>query len=496
MNTSESPPEQKTKQVTPIVILSVPFDIVTTAQTLALVGQMIESRRPHYLIMADVDFAVRAMRDVEVRRILLEAHLILSDGMPLVWASRWLGNPLPERIAAPDLVPAMLRSAEEKGWRVFFLGSREETLARATEKLRAQHPRLQIAGHLCPPVPLSPDVDHAAICRAIRDAKPDILLVAFGSPDQEQWVNTRYRATGVPVSVGVGDAMDFVAGVAPRAPMWMQRAGLEWLFRLMREPRRLCGRYLLDLWVFAWAILGQWWRLQVRRRRVAKYRRLMVVAEKTESGFEMVKIPPRFDAAVVREHEWLWKCFAAGPVHLLFDMTHVQFIDSTGIGLLIRLHKMLSAANCRFVLVSLSRIAQESLERVRVPDLLTIVPTLDAAKDVVAGRPGGVQAAATLDLSSAPAPLMWHGEIVATNVEAVQHLSESYLESCAAEMKRCVIDLTGVSFISSAGVGLMGRLKKLGRLRGVEVSFINPQPNVLKVIQTFRLDKLLFGEST
>ena len=83
---------------------------------------------------------------------------------------------------------------------------------------------------------------------------------------------------------------------------------------------------------------------------------------------------------------------------------------------------------------------------------------------------------------------------MATNVEAVQHLSESYLESCAAEMKHCVIDLAGLSFISSAGVGLMGRLKKLGRLRGVEVSFINPQPNVLKVIQTFRLDKLLFGE--
>ncbi|MBI5684409.1 MAG: WecB/TagA/CpsF family glycosyltransferase [Verrucomicrobia bacterium] len=495
MSTTESPPEHKIKQATPIVILSVPFDMVTTSQTLALVEQMIASRRPHYLIMADVDFAVRAMRDVEVRRILLEAHLILSDGMPLVWASRWLGNPLPERIAAPDLVPTLLRAAEEKGWRVFFLGAKDETLVRAKEKLHAQHPRLQIAGHLSPPaVPLQ-EMDHAGICRAIRDAKPDILLVAFGSPAQEKWVNTRYRAAGVPVSIGVGDAMDFVAGVSPRAPMWMQQAGLEWLFRVIREPQRLFRRYLLDLWVFGWGILGQWWRLQVRRRRVAKYRRLMVVAEKTESGFEMVRIPPRFDAAVVRENEWLWKCFATAPVHLLFDMTHVQFIDSTGIGLLIRLHKTLTASNCRFVLVSPSTIAQQSLERVRVPDLLAIVPSLAAAKDIIAGRPGGVQAAATLDLSSTPKPLMWHGEIVASNVQAVQHLSESYLESCASEMKPCVIDLAGVSFVSSAGVGLMGRLKKLGRLRGVEVAFINPQPNVLKVIQTFRLDKLLFGEN-
>jgi len=241
-------------------------------------------------------------------------------------------------------------------------------------------------------------------------------------------------------------------------------------------------------------VMGQWWRMLLRRRRVAKYRRLMVVSEKTESGFEMVKIPPRFDAAVVREHEWLWKCFTAAPAHLLFDMTHVQFIDSTGIGLLIRLHKMLAASNCQFVLVSPSLIAQQSLQRVHVPDLLTIVSSFDAGRDIVAGRPGGVQAAAKLDLSSAPTPLMWEGEIVASNVEAVQHLSESYLESCAAEMKHCVIDMTGVNFISSAGVGLMGRLKKLGRLRSVEVAFINPQPNVLKVIQTFRLEKMMFGK--
>jgi anti-anti-sigma factor len=220
----------------------------------------------------------------------------------------------------------------------------------------------------------------------------------------------------------------------------------------------------------------------------------MVVTEKTESGFEMVTIPPRFDAAVVREHEWLWKCFAAAPTHLLFDMRHVQFIDSTGIGLLVRLHKTLATSNCRFVLVSLSPITQQSLDRVRAPDLLTIAPSLDEARDLVAGRPGVLQAAASLDLSAAPQPLMWQGEILATNVEAVQHLSESYLESCAVGMKRCVIDLSGLTFISSAGVGLMGRLKKLGRLRGVEVAFINPQPNVLKVIETFRLEKLLFGE--
>ena len=461
---------------------------------MALIGQMIASRRPHYLVMADVDFTVRALKDVDVRRILIEAHLILCDGMPLVWASRWLGNALPERIASPDLVPALLRVAEEKGWRVFFLGSREETMLRLRKKLSLQHPRLQIAGHLSAPAATLSDMDHAGICRTIREAKPDILLVGFGSPEQEKWINNRYRAAGAPVSIGVGDTLDVLAGTVPRAPIWMQHAGLERVFRVMREPRRLLGRLVADLWCFGWGLWAQWWRMQLRRRRVSKYRRLMVVTEKNESGFEVVKISPRFDAAVVREYEWLWKCFAAAPAHLLFDMAHVQFIDSTGIGLLIRLHKTLATSSCRFVLVSPTAIAQQSLERVHLPGLLAIVSSLNEAREIVAGRPGVAQAAATLDLSAAPKPLAWQGEIVAVNIEAVQHLSESYLESCAAEMKRCVIDLSGVGFISSAGVGLMGRLKKLGRLRGVEVVFNNPQPNVLKVIRTFRLDKYLFGE--
>ncbi|MFA5192316.1 MAG: WecB/TagA/CpsF family glycosyltransferase [Verrucomicrobiia bacterium] len=494
MSDTETPREIKIKQTTPIFILSVPFDMVTMPQTVGLIEQMVASRQPHYLILADVDFALRARKDVEVRHVLLEARLILCAGMPLVWASHWMGNPLPERIASADLVPALLQVAEERGWRVFFLGSKEETILQALERIRERHPRLQIAGHLSPrTIPLE-KADCTTVCRTIRDAKTDILLTAFESPDQEKWLHLHYRATGAPVSIGIGEAMNFIAGVIQRAPMWMQQAGLEWVLRVKREPGRLLWRYVADQWAFWWGVLGLWWRMRLHRRRVARYRRLMVVAEKTESGFEVVKIPPRLDAVVVREHEWLWKCFTAAPAHLLFDMTYVQFIDSTGIGLLIRIHKMLTASNCRFVLVSPTSIVQEMLDRVHVPDLLTVVSSLDAGRDIVAGQAGGVQAAATLDLSLEPKPLVWQGEIVAMNVEAVRHLSESYLESCPPETKRCVIDMAGVNFISSAGVGLMGRIKKLGHLRGVEVTFINPQPKVLKVLQTFRLDKLFFGE--
>ncbi len=293
MSDTHPPSQRKLKPGTPVVLFGVPFDVVTISQTIAFVGQMIASKRPHQLVMADVGFVVRALKDVEVHRILIEAHLILCDGMPLLLASQRLGNPLPELVAGFDLVPALLSAAEKNGWRVFFLGGKEEIVRRALDNLRAQHPRLTVAGHLSPPSAPLAEMDNAGICRAIREAKPDILLISLGCPKQEMWLNMHCRALGVPVSIGIGHTIDFLAGAIPRAPMWLQRFGLERAFWLMREPRRLFWRYMTDLWFFTWHFVVQWWEFHVHRRRVARYRRLTVVAEKTESGFELVMLPPR-----------------------------------------------------------------------------------------------------------------------------------------------------------------------------------------------------------
>ncbi len=495
MSDTHPPAQRILKPGTPVVLFGVPFDVVTIQQTIAFVGQMIATQRPHHLVLADVGFVMRALKDPEVHRILMDAHLILCDGMPLFLASQRLGSPLPELVAGFDLVPALLRTAEQKGWRVFFLGGQDEVVRRALETVRARHPRLAVAGHLSPPRGPLEQMDHAAISQNIREARPDILLVALGSPKQEMWIHEHARTLGVPVSMGIGHTIDYIAGAVPRAPEWMRRAGLERAFWMVREPRRLFWRYMTDLFFFTGHFLIQWMQFHLHRRRVARYRRLTVVAEKTESGFELVMLPPRFDAAVVREHEWLWKCLLAAPSHLVFDMKHVQFIDSTGVGLLVRLHKSLVASNCQFVLASLSPVALQSLERLHMQELLTIVADFNEAKKIISERTGVTRAAVALDLSAVPQPLAWHGEITAVNLDAVKNLSESYLESCAAEMKRVVIDLSDVAFISSAGIGLMGRLKKQGRLRGVEVAFVNPQSPVQKVIRTFRLERYLLDET-
>src|SRR5882672_10793955 len=135
----------------PIAILGVPFDNVTTRETVDLIQRMVSSRQPHYLVTANVDFLVQAQEDVELRRIMFDAHLVLCDGTPLVWASRLLGNPLPERVAGADLVPLLIRVAAQRGYRLFFLGATPESAQAAVDNLKRQYEGLIIAGHYSPP---------------------------------------------------------------------------------------------------------------------------------------------------------------------------------------------------------------------------------------------------------------------------------------------------------------------------------------------------------
>ena len=243
----------------PITVLGLPFDNLTLADSLDRIETMIASGRPHYVATANVDFVVRAGRDLHFRRALLGADMILCDGTPLVWASRLLGAPLRERVAGSDLVPPLLKLAAEKNYRVFFLGTTPEINTRAVANVRKQFPGIVVEGYSPPFRPL-PEMDHEDVARRVQSARPHILLVAFGSPKAEQWMEAQHERLGVPVIVGVGATVDFLAGHVKRAPLWMRRSGLEWIFRLLQEPRRLFRRYVTDLWHFGFAFSRAWWR--------------------------------------------------------------------------------------------------------------------------------------------------------------------------------------------------------------------------------------------
>nr|WP_303652929.1 WecB/TagA/CpsF family glycosyltransferase [Paludisphaera mucosa] len=171
------------------------------------------------------------------------AAFVLADGAPIVRAARGRPRPLPERVAGSDLIFHLCDLAARKGRRMFFLGAPEGVADEAAAKLTARYSGLQVVGTECPPFRKLSDEEHEALLSRIRAARPDILFVAFGQPKGERWISENLTRLGVPVAVQVGASLEFAAGRFARAPRWMQKTGLEWLFRLLQEPRRLATRY-------------------------------------------------------------------------------------------------------------------------------------------------------------------------------------------------------------------------------------------------------------
>lgn len=200
-----------------VVLLGLPFHDVTMDETMAIIDDMVRARVPRYIATANLDFAAMCSDDVEMQRLLLDAHLVVCDGAPLVWASRWLDAPLRERVAGSDITVRLAGHAAQRGYRLFFLGADETVLNEAKTRLEARHPGLQVCGVYAPPYARLHDLNNEEIVATVRAAKPDILLVALGSPKQEKWIHMHYREAGAPCTIGVGASFDFVAGKFTRA---------------------------------------------------------------------------------------------------------------------------------------------------------------------------------------------------------------------------------------------------------------------------------------
>lgn len=235
-----------------VEILGVAVDNVTPDSVLDRISGFVEVGTPHHVVTVNPEFVMAAQEDPEFGGVLRAAHLALPDGIGLVWASRLLARPLQARVTGVDTVFELAGAAATRGWRLFLLGAAEGIAERASQALRERHPSLQVVGTLAG----SPSSDdEELISRAIRAARPHVLLVAFGAPIQDLWIAQNLDRLGVPVAMGVGGSFDFIAGLAPRAPGWMQRLGVEWLYRLIKEPWR--WRRMLALPRFASRVLLQ-----------------------------------------------------------------------------------------------------------------------------------------------------------------------------------------------------------------------------------------------
>jgi len=232
-------------------ILGVRVHDVTMEEALRIVAGFLAKGGAHQICTVNPEFVMHARRDPAFFRVLEEADLNVPDGVGLLWAGRILRQPLRERVPGVELMEALAVRAAERGWRVFLLGAAEGVADRAAAVLQARYPGLIVAGTFAGS-PRPEDAPH--ILERLRKARPDLLFVAYGAPQQDLWIARYQPELGIPVAMGVGGAFDFIAGVVPRAPRWMREIGLEWLYRLIRQPWR--WRRMLALPRFVLAVLA------------------------------------------------------------------------------------------------------------------------------------------------------------------------------------------------------------------------------------------------
>ncbi|WP_229215802.1 WecB/TagA/CpsF family glycosyltransferase [Duganella sp. CY15W] len=240
-----------------ITMMGCAMDNLTMEETLQRVEGFIASGQPHQHVVVNVDKLVKAQHDPELRRIINECALINVDGMPVVWASRLLGKPIKERVAGVDLFESLMGRAAQRQWRVYLLGAREEVVAGVKQVYERRYPGLVVAGYRNGY--WKPE-EEAGVVDAISAARADLLFVAISSPKKEHFLGRYQEQMKIPFAMGVGGTFDVAVGRVQRAPLWMQRNGLEWFYRFLQEPRRMFRRYFIEDMAFIGLFLKEWLR--------------------------------------------------------------------------------------------------------------------------------------------------------------------------------------------------------------------------------------------
>ncbi|WP_238884644.1 WecB/TagA/CpsF family glycosyltransferase [Clostridium sp. YIM B02551] len=235
-----------------VTIMGFNVDPLTMDESLEVVQHYISNRIPCQHTGINSDKVVLAKNDKRLTKIINNSQIINADGMSLVWAAKFLRIKLPERVAGIDQMERIIAMSEEKGYRVYFFGAKEEVVKATVDVYKKKYPKLIIAGYRNG---YFKDDENDEIINEMKKSKADVLFVGFTSPKKEFWLEENMSRTGIPFCMGVGGSFDVISGKLKRAPLFMQKVGLEWLFRLVQEPKRLWKRYLIGNIIFIYYVI-------------------------------------------------------------------------------------------------------------------------------------------------------------------------------------------------------------------------------------------------
>jgi len=237
-----------------INILNCPIDKISMNETLNIIDTSIQNRVNLHHVVVNAAKMVHMQKDKELSSSVVNSDIINADGQAVVWASKFLGQPLPERVSGIDLMQNLVKLAYEKKYKVFFFGAKEEVVKGVVDKYTDMYSRDITAGYRNG---YFDKRDELSIAQQISESKADILFVAISSPTKEVFLNTYKDVIDIPFIMGVGGSFDVIAGKVTRAPLWMQKYGLEWFYRLLQEPRRMWKRYLYANSMFIWYVMKE-----------------------------------------------------------------------------------------------------------------------------------------------------------------------------------------------------------------------------------------------
>jgi N-acetylglucosaminyldiphosphoundecaprenol N-acetyl-beta-D-mannosaminyltransferase len=474
----------------PLVVLGIPFHDVTFTEAVDWAMARIAEGQPGSIATANLDFVMQARRDPELQRILLEADLVVADGFPLIWASRLFGSPLRERVTGSDLTPLLAEACRDRGYRVFALGAGPGVAEQAMAELCRRSPGLRIAGCSSPPKADILEMDHQLLLTRLAETRPELLLVAFGAPKQEKWINMHLRRWRVPLAIGIGGTLDFLAGVQTRAPRLVQRFALEWFWRMLSDPRRLIGRYAANLLFLAGEMLQLAW-LTRPGRRVAPPWPAPVVAP------GLAAIRPFHPLAERRAAEAF---LAATLPHcrsrsLVLTLTGIHRLSSLELGTMVTLGKACRSRGLRLFLWGLSPRLRQFLAAYRLGTYISLVDGQEELTQALAGladdrREGRV--AITADgVGEAHLPL----ELTAANLDPFRaRLAEIWPEKEApSRISALRLDARQLEFLDSAALGFLLGLKKRCDRQQLPLQLVGLHGAAQRAVRLARVEQLFQG---
>lgn len=496
------------------MILGLPVDNVNLTDTIDSVFNMINDfkndQRARLVASVNVDNLVMAHswlpgmtpRHPEMLNILRSADLITADGMPIVWLSRLLGRNLKERVAGADLVPALCETAALKGASVFLLGGQLEVAEQAAENLRNSYNGLKVAGVASPMVhvegvALDNDEADKKLVDEINASGADILFIGFGNPKQLVWFHRNRHQLKVPVSIGIGGTYDFIAGKVKRAPLWMQRSGMEWLFRLSQDPKRLWKRYFVDLMKFSFMTLplllnrsGHGGDKTVTKAKFALHEleafndKFIDSFTQGDKSFRVIALPKQADNLWFERNQAMLEYHAQQNNYLIFDFSQVELLGAQLVSYLVRIlnqtprQKVFGIRLTNSAVIRMLKV-NRSYDAV-IPYLYESMIELQKKIDDTNSFPGFYH---FLDYDNDNLVVRLFGRLDYEQINSLDH--EALFDSIAKHP--AVFDLTHLEYVDSSGLVFFIRLKKFFEQANQHYCLTGVNDNLKQLFKVTRL---------